>query len=110
MVHALLANPVSTVGIDVLPDGPGDFAVVALYDGNDNLIGTATTNPGATISLALSAPGIRGVRFAGSGTHFCRFDNFRVVYSEHVIDFDHDPVGNSIAAGTILDNTPPPGA
>ena len=104
MIHALLAQPASSVGVVVHPDGPGDFAVLNAYDAADNLIGTATSPPGTDVTLTVSAIGIRGARFAGSGTHFCRFDNFYVIYAQHVIDFDHDPMGNPIADGQVVNS------
>jgi hypothetical protein len=105
MVHALLAQPATSVSVDALPDGPTDFAVLEAYDAADNLIGSATSAAGATTTLAIATAGIRGVRFAGSGARFCRFDNVRITYLKRMIDFDHDPLGAAIASGSVVDNT-----
>lgn len=75
LVHATFADPWSSVCIEVHPDFAGDFAVLRAYDAGDQLLAVTTSPPGVTGPLCVYAPDIRGVRFSGSATHFCMFDD-----------------------------------
>ena len=75
LIHATFADPWSSVCIEVKPDFAADFAVLRAYDASDQFLSEVTSSPGVVGPLCISAPGIRGVRFSGAGTHFCMFDN-----------------------------------
>ncbi len=75
MVHANFSDPYSSVCIEVRPDFAGEFAVLRAYDASDQLLAQAFSSPGVTGSLCVHAPAIRGVRFSGSGSHYCIFDD-----------------------------------
>jgi len=104
MVHAMFAEPLNSVCIDVHPDSPTDFAVLQLYDASDVLLASASSAPGVTGPLCLSGSGIRGARFAGSGAHFATFDDLTLGFVTDRVDFDRTPAGLAIPPGAVVNN------
>lgn len=80
-VHATFALDALSVCVDVRATGAGDYAVLRSYDGSDVQLGEVSSASGATETLCIAGNDIRGVRFAGAGSHFARFDNLDVKFA-----------------------------
>ena len=78
LIQANFSGAAQQACIDVRPDGAGDFAVLRAFDSMGSQIGETFSAAGVTETLCVSSPGIRSVRFSGSGTKFARFDNLLV--------------------------------
>jgi hypothetical protein len=103
VIHAVLSQPASRVCIDVLPNGPGHFASLRVFDAGGAEIGSAQSALGVTQTLCADAVGIRGARFAGgSHTAFARFDNFAATFSDTTVCAPAaSPVPTSLVASVL---------
>ncbi len=81
MVHASFGFDALSVCIDVRATKAADYAVMRSYDASDVEISQVSSQAGATETLCITGDGIRGVRFAGAGGRFARFDNLDVTFS-----------------------------
>ena len=75
VVQAEFGSAVDSACVLVLPDGPGDFAVLHAFNSAGIEIAAAFSSPGATQDLCVASPGIRKVTFSGSDTKYAEFDN-----------------------------------
>jgi len=91
-VEARFVQSVAHVCIDVRPPRPisgtppTGFAFLEAFDAAGAVLGRNTSSPGVDQTLCITATGIRGVRFAGAGSEFARFDNLLVSTEAPPID------------------------
>jgi hypothetical protein len=95
MVHASFALDARSVCVDVRATQPGDFAVLRSFNASDVEIAEVVSSAGATETLCIDGTGIRGVRFAGDGSRFARFDNLDVTFTP-------EPGAGVLAAAALL--------
>jgi hypothetical protein len=81
MVHATFPEDALAVCIDVRATQANDYAVLRSFDASDVQLAEETSSDGATETLCISGPAIRGVRFAGDGPRFARFDDLYVLFA-----------------------------
>lgn len=78
VVHASFPFDAQSVCVEVRATQADDWAVLRSYDAGDGLLDEVTSAAGASETLCISGGGIRGVRFAGAGPRFARFDDLDV--------------------------------
>jgi hypothetical protein len=99
MIRANFERSAEQVCIDVVPVRNDAAGVLRAFDADGHIIAEATSKPGASGSVCITAPDIRSVVFSGNGDQYAWFDNLTVDFLPSPVTSFHR--GDANVSGTI---------